>query len=105
MYDFPIEPSSYSTDVSVITAQNTSRHANITSNNLVHNIPSTSNNVQYPGHDSSLINTMLTLSVPTEILSSTMDNTNVCILLFCHMKILNFNIHILFLIRQLKQKT
>ncbi|KAE9530469.1 hypothetical protein AGLY_010931 [Aphis glycines] len=76
MYDFPIEPSSYSTDVSVITAQNTSHHANITSNNLVHNIPSTSNNVQYPGHDSSLINTMLTLSVPTEIRSSTMDNTN-----------------------------
>lgn len=77
MYDFPNVPCSYSSDVSLITAQNTSHHANINSNNLVHNIPNTSNNVQYPGHDSSLMDIMLTLSVPTEIQSSTMNNTNV----------------------------
>lgn len=79
MYDFPIVPSCYSNDVGVITAQNASHHANI-----VHNIPSTSNNVQYLGHElghnASLIeNNMVTLSVPTQIKSSTVDNTNVCI--------------------------
>lgn len=80
LHDFPILPSNYSADVSVITAYNTS-HRNTTSNNLDQNIPSTSNNVQYSGHNSSshssLTENMVTLCVPTQIQSSTIDNTNV----------------------------
>jgi len=75
IFDFPIEQSSYSTDVSVIAAQNTLHPANVTFNNI-DNIPSTSSNVQYLGQDSSLIENTETVSVPT-IQSSTRDNTNV----------------------------
>lgn len=78
-YDFPILPSSYSSDVSVITAQSTS-HENITSNNI--HIPSTSNNVQYTELSAvhhSLIENKVNLSGPTPIQSSlsTIDNINV----------------------------
>jgi len=62
IYDFPIVPNSFNTDVSVI-------NANTTPNNILHNMDL--------GHNSSLIDNMVTPSVTTQIQSSTVDNTNV----------------------------